>query len=350
MTICAELTQCLPVSIRSAGRRLCGIVHLPSPSVPEKNCSVVLFPAGPKYRVGPHRLYVHLARALSARGFRVLRADTFGVGDSEGEIPNGNTLHVYRLIENGLFIKDARLWADYFRQFEGAGQLILGGLCGGALTSLYVAEEIKEAAGVILLGLPVLVDEPGTIPDRRQAGTFLWQYVQRIARVGSWSRLLRQESDYRLMGQSIRGFLGITSRSAVRVNKKLIESLERYLASGRPGICVFGENDIYHSQFTQHFESRYGPLSLSLRKLFEFKVVEASDHSFSSPPAEGTVLKTVSDWLESICHHDFSRAELSGFPDKSRTASTRKQVMRPPRPMKTMGRHADFKMPTSPTE
>ena len=44
--------------------------------------SIVLLNTGFEYHVGPHRLYVPLARDWAARGHLVLRFDLGGIGDS----------------------------------------------------------------------------------------------------------------------------------------------------------------------------------------------------------------------------------------------------------------------------
>src|SRR5262249_52771049 len=46
---------------------------------------VVIVVGGPQYRVGSHRQFVLLARALAESGIPVLRFDYRGMGDSEGE-------------------------------------------------------------------------------------------------------------------------------------------------------------------------------------------------------------------------------------------------------------------------
>ena len=66
----------------SVRRRLFGILSVPNGS-DNAAPAVILLNTGLETRVGPHRLYVPLARELSAQGHLVLRYDLGGIGDSE---------------------------------------------------------------------------------------------------------------------------------------------------------------------------------------------------------------------------------------------------------------------------
>jgi hypothetical protein len=63
-----------------AQARMVGILSLPAAPGPR---GVLVVTGGPQYRVGSHRQFVLLARALAARGVPVLRFDLRGMGDSE---------------------------------------------------------------------------------------------------------------------------------------------------------------------------------------------------------------------------------------------------------------------------
>ena len=64
--------------------RLWGILSRPEKTSAPGSISVVIVVGGPQYRVGSHRQFVQLARALARSGFPTLRFDYGGMGDSEG--------------------------------------------------------------------------------------------------------------------------------------------------------------------------------------------------------------------------------------------------------------------------
>ncbi len=86
---------------------------------------ILLLNAGSTYRVGPNRLYVLLARQLAARGFRCLRMDLGGLGDSAASDPAR---------ENDPYpataFRDIALAMKFIGGELGARQVILMGLCG----------------------------------------------------------------------------------------------------------------------------------------------------------------------------------------------------------------------------
>jgi uncharacterized protein len=71
------------VSFTNQGERMWGMLHLPAGRGPHP--AVLLLHGITGDKTGSHRLFVHMARALAARGIATLRFDMRGSGDSEGE-------------------------------------------------------------------------------------------------------------------------------------------------------------------------------------------------------------------------------------------------------------------------
>lgn len=105
---------------------------------------VVMINAGSCYRVGPNRLYVSLARQLAHKGFRSLRMDLCGLGDS---IASDSAT------ENNCYpataFRDIDLTLRYIRAQLGAKRVVLLGLCSGAYTAFQTAAQLSS---------PVLVE------------------------------------------------------------------------------------------------------------------------------------------------------------------------------------------------
>ena len=64
-----------------AGETLVGVLARPAVAA---RTGVVVIVGGPQYRVGSHRQFVLLSRALAGAGCAVLRFDYRGMGDSSG--------------------------------------------------------------------------------------------------------------------------------------------------------------------------------------------------------------------------------------------------------------------------
>lgn len=73
------------VIFQSRNKQLVAIEHLAKPNALSHR-GVIIVVGGPQTRVGSHRLFVYLARALAKASVSVFRFDYAGAGDSEGKI------------------------------------------------------------------------------------------------------------------------------------------------------------------------------------------------------------------------------------------------------------------------
>jgi pimeloyl-ACP methyl ester carboxylesterase len=149
-----------------ADRQLAGI--LTEPDSPTRDTAVVLVSAGITPKFGPFRLYAELARRLARDGFRTLRFDLGGIGDS-GQPYAGAALD--ERTERELDAALDYLWG----RFELKG-ITLAGLCSGAEDSLRHAEKHARVDGVVMID-PFAYRTPG----------FSWRHLRYRAK----RRLLR---------------------------------------------------------------------------------------------------------------------------------------------------------------
>lgn len=70
--------------VRALAGQLLGIVCTPNRSTQKARLTVIIVAGQPQTRVGPHRMFVELARHLAEEGIRSLRFDCSGWGDSLG--------------------------------------------------------------------------------------------------------------------------------------------------------------------------------------------------------------------------------------------------------------------------
>lgn len=117
----------------------------PSPSDPAPP-AVILLNAGTVHRIGPHRLYVALARRLSSLGFAVLRMDLSGIGDSRSAAGCPENLCYPRDM-----LDDVDRAMSLLSAQRGAERFVLAGLCSGGDIAFQTALADRRVASAVLI-------------------------------------------------------------------------------------------------------------------------------------------------------------------------------------------------------
>ena len=105
--------------------------------------TAVILNAGITHRVGPFRLHVKLGRKLAELGFRSMRLDLSGLGDSQ--IRDGKKSLAERA---ELDVVDA---FDALQQKLGVDQFVLIGLCSGAFNSHRISVSEDRVVGAVFM-------------------------------------------------------------------------------------------------------------------------------------------------------------------------------------------------------
>ena len=188
------------------GLRLVGMLHEPSAGG-RRDVAIVLLSPGVKTRVAPHRLYNKMAAALTAHGFTVLRFDFYGLGDAEGEVPLRLLRDLYGSVALGRYVNDTKDALDWLSRTHGYDRVVAGGLCGGALTALLTAGSDPRIAGVIAIGLPVMLDSADLDPRQfmtvGQLTDLRGRYFEKALNPKAWLRVISGRTDFRLMAKSL---------------------------------------------------------------------------------------------------------------------------------------------------
>ncbi|MDE2598471.1 MAG: hydrolase 1, exosortase A system-associated [Rhodocyclaceae bacterium] len=160
---------------RCGSESLVGIVSHPSGT--GRETGVVIVVGGPQYRIGSHRQFALLARALAAAGHPALRFDYRGMGDSTGPSV------AFDAVDADIAAAIDLLQAAH----PGVRRVALWGLCDGASAALLYAHRSgdRRIAGVALAN-------PWLHSDQARAhATVHMYYRQRFFEMAFWRKLLR---------------------------------------------------------------------------------------------------------------------------------------------------------------
>lgn len=151
---------------------------------------LVMVTGGSQTRIGSHRMYERLAKALAEKGYPCLRFDRRGVGDSAGEDPGFRG--------SG---PDLAAAATALRRECPAVKRVFGfGLCDGATA---IALHGREAGlDALLLVNPWLVETEADDPP--PAAAVRAHYWKRLTSLEGWRKLLSGAVDWRKLLAGLR--------------------------------------------------------------------------------------------------------------------------------------------------
>jgi uncharacterized protein len=277
------------------GLKLFGILHRPV-DVPEREVGVIFLSPGVKSRVAPHRLYVKMTESLLRQGYPVLRFDFFGLGDSEGELPEKELVDLYATVQDGRYIDDTLCAMDWMEQRLGMRQFVLAGLCGGALTGLFAAARDSRARGVLGLGLPVALDgrtsDPSKFMTQGQLESLGETYLRKMCRPSAWVRGLTLKTDFRMLWRSLHRRLSArrasaedaaSSKTESNLNPLLPPAFVAFMAGGGKLLLVFSGGDRLAWEFEEKFSAAS---SFRLRRFgegCEVHTIPNANHILSDP-------------------------------------------------------------------
>jgi exosortase A-associated hydrolase 1 len=164
------------ITVQSSKNNLSAILHSAQPQSEKMDIAVLILVGGPQYRIGSHRQFVKLSRALASNGITNLRLDFSGMGDSEGQLrpfyanSQAIKLAIDTLIEQQPAIRKVVIW----------------GLCDAASAALLYCYQQADSrvAGLVLLN-------PWVRQQQSHAKVMLKHYYwQRLSSKAFWQKLL----------------------------------------------------------------------------------------------------------------------------------------------------------------
>jgi uncharacterized protein len=295
------VTDEIPLVFKCGAADLVGILHLPD-IIGKRGVLIVV--GGPQYRVGSHRLFVHVARSLARSGIPVFRFDYRGMGDSDGHYMGFEHIN-----------EDIRAAMDAFgRSVPGLRDFALWGLCDAASAILFYASSDPRVKGIALLN-------PWVRTVAGQARTYLKHYYVRrfldrdfwrkwmsgnVAPVTMIGSLLRVLADARSSdldpppAQQVRG-VGTIMPAPPSSRMPLPDRMARSLAGFRGHVLIVTSgNDLTAAEFNDLARtSRSWRRHLCSANLTHHDLEEC-DHTFSREAWQDKVAVLTRNWIGTL--------------------------------------------------
>ena len=296
------------VSFRCDSCWLYGMLHLPPDHVSRHNTGIILLNPGPTDRSGPHRLYVKLAAMLSAQGYPVLRFDARGVGDSEGEwsedLEGATILNIWKEIQQGIWIPDTQAGIEFIhREVPEVRRIILGGLCGGAITALLAGARHPSVAGLLMMGTPLTLGDRtgniGSLPNETIKQETV-NFYRKLTSLNAWGRFLSCRTDLHGIVAVLREhfrrktlFNGTPPNSQAQLNPAFKESFKAAAHYGKPMLFVYAEQDYMWHEFKECFLRHESSTAPS----FDVATIPKANHNMTEDIWQEQLFGVVTRWM-----------------------------------------------------
>jgi uncharacterized protein len=272
------------LAFRCGGDTLVGIASVPA--APGTR-GVLIVVGGPQYRVGSHRQFALLARHLAAHGIAAMRFDYRGMGDSDGDERDFETIQ-----------DDIRAALDAFVDaVPGMRDVVLWGLCDGASAAAMYAPGDARVRGLVLLNPWVRTD------DGVARTTLKHHYRDRLRDPAFWRKLAHGKFDYAgslaSMLKLVRtAFAGRTAADDAQAS--LPERMRQGLhAFGGHTLLVIGGADLTGREFCDVAGSTPAWKRLLSAPRVTWRRLEDADHTFSRRAWRDQVAEWTREWVVS---------------------------------------------------
>jgi uncharacterized protein len=266
---------------------LLGVLSRPLLGKVASDVAVLVIVGGPQYRVGSHRQFVLLARALARQGHVVLRFDYRGMGDSAG------ALRDFEAVSDDIAcaIDALQLAAPQ------AKRVVLWGLCDGASAALLYLHDRRDprVAGLALLN-------PWVRSEASLAKTHVKHYYrERLQSPEFWRKLFSGRvavSAFTGLWSNLRlAFAGAPATAAAAALPYQQRMASAWSGFAGAVLLMLSERDLTAQEFAD-FSATDTAFQQALRAQPPTRVTLAgADHTCSSAAAQRDAEQSTVQWL-----------------------------------------------------
>lgn len=250
---------------------------------------VLIIVGGPQYRVGSHRQFLLLSRALAAAGYPVMRVDYRGMGDSSGDQRS------FEAVDDDI----AASIAAFCQACPQLERVVLWGLCDAATAALLYWHRTRD----VRLGGLVLLN-PWARSEATLARTHIKHYyVQRLSQGEFWCKLLSGRLG---IGRALRGLAGslLRARQAAAGNnveavlpfqQRMMRGLEAFPG---PVLLILSGDDYTAKEFLEACQGDAQAIRALAGPRLTRVDIAGADHTFSARELRQSVEAATLTWLQ----------------------------------------------------
>jgi exosortase A-associated hydrolase 1 len=268
--------------------RLIGVLSLPPADMPPADTALLVIVGGPQYRVGSHRQFALLARAVAAAGYPALRFDVRGMGDSSG------TPRPFEALDD-----DIAAAIDALQRAQtSVRDIVLWALCDGASAALLYLDRRADPRVRALCLLNPWVRSPAGLAQTHVKH----YYLQRLTQPTFWRKLLGGGVARRAAGELWSNLR--LARSAGRAKASLASFPQRmalaWAAFEGETLLVLSGDDYTAREFDDHASGSPHWQGLLDRPSVTRLDIAGANHTFANAADRSRVESATLKWLQRV--------------------------------------------------
>lgn len=275
-----DKTQGIIVDITGERGVLRGMLHCPVEHSTFRKTAVIFLHGWSGCRLGPHRMFVHMARLLSRSGYYSIRFDFNGHGESDGNIANST---IDSMVDDVLCV------INFMKEKKYSEQFTLVGICSGSKVAIATTTRCNTINNLVLWSPEPLGSMRTFATAFQHVLSRSHEYFRKLKDFSTWKKLLTGKVNFKLVHKAI-----VPSEQPDKKEKSQediwMEQFKNY--RGRV-LIVYGGRDMPTVSAVANYVTFCGKHGIPL----ETHKVDNSNHSFYSIEWEKEVLTVSIDWL-----------------------------------------------------